>query len=45
MNKSSASIQKQKAVNLTVNICLGILITLITLAILYPMLFVVCTSF
>lgn len=45
MNRSSASIQKQKAVNLTVNICLGILITLITLAILYPMLFVLSTSF
>ena len=45
MSEKSASIQKQKAIDLTINICLGIVITVITAAILYPLLFVLSTSF
>lgn len=45
MSEKEASITRQKRVDLIVNIILGIIITLITIAILYPLLFVLSTSF
>lgn len=45
MRDKQTSIAKQKRIDLAVNIILGIIITLITIAILYPLLFVVSTSF
>ena len=45
MSEKETSLKRQKRINFIVNIILGITITLITIAILYPMLFVVSTSF
>ena len=45
MSKQYASISRQKTVELLVNIILGIIITLITVMVLYPLVFVISTSF
>ncbi len=45
MSEKEASLTRQKRIDLIVNIILGIIITLITIAILYPLLFVLSTSF